>query len=110
MLLNYRAALAYLERALALGSGPSKKDLKRLASYRSLAQEWAELDLTATELQSLGADLQTKLGLEPHDRSRKWTREWIRRNCPDRESEIMNALDARGAYSDHQVLTHVVKS
>jgi hypothetical protein len=108
MLLNYRGALAYLEQALAASSTHDRRDLKKLAQYRTLLAEWDSLNLSPTELKAMGAYLKSK-EVGPHERSRKWTIDWIRTHCPDREDTILRGLDTRGAYSDYQVLVNVVK-
>jgi hypothetical protein len=53
-LLNYSAAVAYLKQAIALTGQASKKDLKKLSQYESLAREWKALGLTPAELEALG--------------------------------------------------------
>ncbi|HEU4887867.1 MAG TPA: hypothetical protein VFV49_08280 [Thermoanaerobaculia bacterium] len=107
VLMNYREAMTTLETAMKLDAQPSRQDLKRAALLREQTREWQELPFTPGELASLGDFLRMRV-VGPEERSFRWTEEWLREqrfSVP----EIIDALRARGASSDFQVLYNIVR-
>ena len=106
-LLNYQAAVGYLERAIKVGLPRTKKVLKRLANLREQLVEWRDLGLTSEQLRALG-DFLVGAGVGPANRSLHLTREWLARQSLHDPESVIRALGRRGAFSDFQVLANVV--
>lgn len=105
-MLAYPRALAALERALQLEGGHAdKRDLKRLAALRAAAGEWEDLRLTPAQLAELGEFLainQARDSTEDFALTRAWLEHHGFSEADARD--VVEALRARGAWSDEQVL------
>lgn len=106
--LDFPAAIHYLNKAFDAGEPRTKKSLKRLALLKDNAKTWKRLKLSPASLRSLGEYLEG-MGVGPNHRSLDLTREWLAANVDDDPEELIAALEDRGAYSDFQVLANVVK-
>lgn len=107
-LLSYAMAIKALERAMALGQR-DRKDLKRLALLKQYARDWSALPLSPEQLEALGQFLRDRLGDDTGERSFRWTQEWLHAAGVSDPGVVIAALEARGAFSDFQVLYNVIR-
>jgi hypothetical protein len=108
-LLRYGPAIEALDKAIALSSQRSRKDLKRLAALKEAHAEWSALPLTPAELASLKTYLESHLDPSRIVRSFEWTLRWLRENEVESPSVVIEAFEARGASSDFQVLYNIAR-
>jgi hypothetical protein len=107
-LLNYAAARRCLEKAVTLSERKDKKDLKRLALLKEYESQWADLNLTPTQLAELGNHLRARLSEQGCDHTFRFTQEWLQASNVGKTKGVMDALRNRGAYCDCEVLNNVV--
>jgi hypothetical protein len=109
-LMDFREAIACLERAMALKKSQTKKDKKRLAILRQALREWDDLLLTPEQVQRLGEYLRTLgIGSEQPGRSLLGTRAWLNQEGIENRDAVIEAIQKRGAFSDFQVLENIVR-
>jgi hypothetical protein len=107
--LAHEAVLAYddactaLERALAIDSRPTNKDIKRLAMLEEIRTEWAELGLTPDELRTLVEHVDSALCTTPCDHTPRFTTAWLQVHRPAELARLLRALENRGGYCDCEV-------
>jgi hypothetical protein len=109
-LLSYRQAVNSLERAMSLEGSRKKGDLKKLALLRESLGNWERFPLSGEELRALG-DFLVLCGANEESKGRtiENTRRWLEDNSIDNVDDILEALRARGAATDFQVLYNVVR-
>jgi hypothetical protein len=105
--LDFRAAIDFLERAFDVGEPKTKKSLKRLVRLRESAAEWEDLLLSPSELRGLGDYLEANRVGSNH-RTLQLTRAWLTASGMHDPDRVIGALERRGAFSDFQVLANVV--
>lgn len=107
-LLDYERAIQALERVVAIHPPAQREQLKKLALLRQSAAEWAALGLTPVQLEALGEYLRRMLQ-QSSERSLHWTRSWLDQSRVANREAVLAALQARGGYSDLQVLENVIR-
>jgi hypothetical protein len=112
MLLAYSLALAALERSMELSGRKDKADLKRLGLLRGAIRESNKLGLSPQQLADLGQYLKEKLSTTGDADDLGHTTAWLAdRGFSEEQAErILEALRARGAHSDDQVVDKIVES
>lgn len=107
-LLNYHAARQWLECAISLSVQKDKKDMKKLALLTEYENRWAELGLTASQLEDLGNHLNMKLPENGCDHTLRFTLEWLQGASRRKTKGVIEALRNRGGFCDCEVLNNVV--
>lgn len=109
-LLNYREALACLDKAMALSSDRRKTDLKRAALLKESIGGWESLEISPERLQALGEFLARHGVDEPRaGASLKFTLEWLSDNNIANPERVVRSFEERGARTDFQVLYNIVR-
>lgn len=109
ILLRYKEAIDYLEKAISLTGKKDKRDLKRLTRMKEQLTEWTELPLSPRQLEELGNYLELHLAATSDARDLRLTKEWLQKQGFPGIDRILESLANRGAYSDSQVLYNVVR-
>jgi hypothetical protein len=109
-LLRYKDAIASFTRAITIEGKRDKKDLKRLALLKESASTWEALPLSSSDLQELGEFLVAeRANEESKGRSLEITQRWLSIKGHNNPEHVIEALKARGGYTDFQVLYNVVR-
>ncbi len=109
-LLNYPAAISALEKAISRGDTKSRKDAKRMALLKEYAVQWNQLLLSPAQLESLGDTLRAANVNDNADgRTLRLTKKWLEDQDVANPEAVLDALRARGGYSDFLVLFNVVR-
>lgn len=107
-LLNYRAAIKSLQKAIAVGEW-SRKDLKKLFLLKEHEEQWRELSLSPEQLETLGEYLELKVELMGCNHTLRFTRKWLNQTVPKNKKEnVLRALQNQGGFCDCEVLSNVI--
>ena len=85
-----------------------KKDLKRLALLKEYESQWADLDLTLTQVAELGNHLQARLVENGCNHTLRFTQEWLQAGKAGKTKGVIDALRNQGGCCDCEVLNNVV--
>lgn len=95
-LLNYLEARQSLERFLELSGSRDRKHLKRLALLKQCERDWAELKLSANQLEDLGDYLDLNLQNEDCDHTYRLTEQWLQSQKLQNSARILRAFEKLG--------------
>jgi hypothetical protein len=109
-LLDYKRAVACLDKAIALSRKRDKRMLRRRALLQESLSEWSALPLTGDDLQELGEFLASaRADQEVHGRTLDVTTRWLQKKGYADVDKIIEALRNRGGYTDFTVFHNVVR-
>ena len=108
-LMRFSEARKCLQQAMDLSGQRRRNDLKKMALYTELESEWKNFLLTPVQLRELGHYLRLKLSVHPPARNFQWTEKWLRANGFEDTTNIIESIQARGAFDDFQVSENLAR-